>query len=164
MTYLKIYFREGTGVSFNESQNKYYSRPNSIYISDETSAENISMQDFNSIIVPNNNENNGVILNINKLEQDIPYIDERPNSIYITQSSENIFLQDPNQIVMSENKPEVNKQLTGSDNGTDNKGFVSEDEEKIKKDIFIDVPLEDNTNPSPKVNTNKGFSFFRRNK
>ena len=121
------------------------------------------MQDFNSIIVPNNNENNGVILNINKLEQDIPYIDERPNSIYITQSSENIFLQDPNQIVMSEIKPEVNKQLTGSDNGTDNKGFVSEDEEKIKKDIFIDVPLED-TNPSPKVNTNKGFSFFRRNK
>ena len=63
------------------------------------------MQDFNSIIVPNNNENNGVILNINKLEQDIPYIDERPNSIYITQSSENIFLQDdPNQIVHSELK------------------------------------------------------------
>ena len=112
------------------------------------------MKDFNSI-VPNNE--NGVILNINKLEQDIPYIDERPNSIYITQSSENIFLQDPNQIV-SEIKP--------SDDGKVNKGFVSEEnqEEKIKKDIFIDMPLEDTITPSPKVNSNKAFSFFRRNK
>ena len=103
------------------------------------------MEDFNSI-VPNNNEN-GVILNINKLEEDIPYIDERPNSIYITQSSENIFLQDSNDQIVS-------------DDGTVNKGFVSEEnnEEKIQKDIFIDVPLEDST-PSP-----KGFSFFRRNK
>ena len=103
------------------------------------------MEDFNSI-VPNNNEN-GVILNINKLEQDIPYIDERPNSIYISQSSENIFLQDSNDQIVS-------------DDGTVNKGFVSEEnnEEKIQKDIFIDVPLEDST-PSP-----KGFSFFRRNK
>ena len=103
------------------------------------------MEDFNSI-VPNNNEN-GVILNINKLEEDIPYIDERPNSIYISQSSENIFLQDSNDQIVS-------------DDGTVNKGFVSEEnnEEKIQKDIFIDVPLEDST-PSP-----KGFSFFRRNK
>merc|ERR1712062_730718 len=76
---------EGTGVSFNESQNKYYSRPNSIYVNENVheNSENISMEDFNSI-VPNNNEN-GVILNINKLEEDIPYIDERPDSIYITQ-------------------------------------------------------------------------------
>ena len=103
------------------------------------------MEDFNSI-VPNNNEN-GVILNINKLEEDIPYIDERPNSIYITQSSENIFLQDSNDQIVS-------------DDGTVNKGFVSEEnnEEKIQKDIFIDVPLEDST-PSP-----KRFSYFRRNK
>ena len=103
------------------------------------------MEDFNSI-VPNNNEN-GVILNINKLEEDIPYIDERPNSIYISQSSENIFLQDSNDQIVS-------------DDGTVNKGFVSEEnnEEKIQKDIFIDVSIEDST-PSP-----KGFSFFRRNK
>ena len=72
------------------------------------------MEDFNSI-VPNNNEN-GVILNINKLEEDIPYIDERPNSIYISQSSENIFLQDSNDQIVS-------------DDGTVNKGFVSEEKQ-----------------------------------
>ena len=110
------------------------------------------MEDFNSI-VPNDNET-GVILNINKLEEDIPYIDERPNSIYISQSSENIFLQDSNDQMLSE--------IKSGDDGTDNKGFVNSEEEnneeKIQKDIFIDVPIEDST-PSP-----KGFSFFRRNK
>ena len=108
------------------------------------------MEDFNSI-VPNNNEN-GVILNINKLEEDIPYIDERPNSIYITQSSENIFLQDSDDQILSE--------IKSGDDGTVNKGFVSEEnnEDKIQKDIFIDVPIEDTTPSS------KGFSFFKRNK
>ena len=104
------------------------------------------MEDLNT----RNPENgNGVILNINKLEG-IPYIDEIPNSIYIKQSSENISLQDSNDQIVSEIK----------NDGTINKGFVSEEnnEEKIQKDIFIDVPLEDST-PSP-----KGFSFFRRNK
>merc|ERR1712141_929572 len=97
------------------------------------------MEDFNSI-VPNNNEN-GFILNINKLEEDIPYIDERPNSIYISQSSENIFLQDSNDQILSE--------IKSGDDETDNKGFVNSEEEnneeKIQKDIFIDVPLEDST-------------------
>ena len=86
-----------TSVSFNESQNKYY-----------------SVEDLNT---RNPKNGNGVILNINKLEG-IPYIDEIPNSIYIKQSSENISLQDSNDQIVSEMKNDgtINKGFVSEEN------------------------------------------------